>query len=609
MSQFTGAVLKELHRVFDHGTVAGLNEGALLERFVAGRDEAAFAALVARHGPMVLGVCRRILHDEQDVDDAFQATFLVLVRRASAIRQGNLVGHWLHVVAHKVAVRARAHAARRHRRESAALTLDLTNSRPASAAALQWELREILDEELARLPSSLRMPVVLCYLEGLTHDEAAVRLDWPVGTVRSRMSRARDVLRRRLTRRGLAADGPALATSLFRPPLPAGLIDSTVRSCLSLLPSQVVAGGALSSTAAVLARGVIHAMTISKLKIVSTAALAGVLALSGVQTLARQLGGERSGMPREPRATPSQEGRRAPRPTTYARIEKVLGDLETQNHDVLMGLDSLRKEVAALRASEALDRPVSSLAPADKTGACPAQMIGNCISCHLTGQHQPQITRGAGGDLGSIQGQAAGEVNADAAIHLTKPRNDAIPYYDLGELILVASRQGDRVAVYQKLTGQSMSLRLPVAEGSRHDVGYKLQGSTLALSIKGPKIKQIAVFENAQGAGQGWYAQDLREPVDQAVPRQVINRVTIYALGRHVYAYSGFVRRWDVLTLPEGEEASPDVDKHQTTNVVRSRGHLYMFSAASGKWHDVDLSAILNAPPGEPKEHAPGFQW
>ena len=613
MSQFTGAVLKELHRVFDHGTVAGLNEGALLERFVAGRDEAAFAALVARHGPMVLGVCRRILQDEQDVDDAFQATFLVLVRRASAIRQGNLVGHWLHVVAHKVAVRARAHAARRHRRESAPLTLDLTNAGPASAAALQWELREILDEELARLPSSLRMPVVLCYLEGLTHDEAAVRLDWPVGTVRSRMSRARDVLRRRLTRRGLAADGPALATSLFRPPLPAGLIDSTVRSCVNFLPSQVVAGGALSSTAAVLARGVIHAMTISKLKIVSTAALAGVLALSGVQTLARQLGGERSGMPREPRATPSQEGRRAPRPTTYARIEKVLGDLETQNHDVLMGLDSLRKEVAALRAREALDRPVSSPAPADKTVSCPAQMIGNCISCHVTGRptshYQPQITRGAGGDLGSIQGQAAGEDNADAAIHLTKPRNDTIQYHELSDLILVASRQGDRVAVYQKGTGQSMSLRLPVAEGSRHDVGYKLKGPTLALSIKGPKIKRIAVFENVQGPGQGWYAQDLREPVDQAVPRQVFNRVTIYALGRHVYAFSSFVKRWDVLTLPEGEEASPDVDKQQMANVVRTKGHLYMFNAGSGKWHDIDLSAILNAPPSEPKEHAPGFQW
>ncbi len=108
MSRYAGAVVKQLQRVFNHGTAAGLNEGALLERFVSAHDEAAFAALVARHGPMVLGVCRRILQDEHDVEDAFQATFLVLVRRAADIRQGNLVGQWLHVVAHKVAVRARA---------------------------------------------------------------------------------------------------------------------------------------------------------------------------------------------------------------------------------------------------------------------------------------------------------------------------------------------------------------------------------------------------------------------------------------------------------------------------------------------------------------------
>ena len=111
MSHYTGAVLKELDRAFNQGTISGLTEGHLLERFVTGRDEAAFGALVARYGPMVLGVCRRLLRDESDVEDAFQATFLVLVRRAGAIRRGDLVGHWLYGVAHRVAVRARALAA------------------------------------------------------------------------------------------------------------------------------------------------------------------------------------------------------------------------------------------------------------------------------------------------------------------------------------------------------------------------------------------------------------------------------------------------------------------------------------------------------------------
>ena len=193
MSRYSGVVREQLNRVFHQGTVAGLTEGKLLARFVAQGDESAFAALVAQHGPMVLGVCRRILRDEHDVEDAFQATFLVLVRHQGAIRDGDLVGQWLHGVAHRVAVRARAQSARRRVRETNGIeeAHESAYSRPADER--QRDLRTILDDELARLPGSLRSPVVLCYLEGLTHDEAAQALRWPVGTVRSRMARARDV--------------------------------------------------------------------------------------------------------------------------------------------------------------------------------------------------------------------------------------------------------------------------------------------------------------------------------------------------------------------------------------------------------------------------------
>src|SRR5271154_5246916 len=121
VSRYAGAVLEQLNRVFNQGTASGLTEGKLLDRFVTEGDEAAFAALVARYGPMVLGVCRRILRNDQDIEDAFQATFLVLVRRAGAIRDGDLVSHGLHGVAHRVAVRARASAARRHLHEASGL--------------------------------------------------------------------------------------------------------------------------------------------------------------------------------------------------------------------------------------------------------------------------------------------------------------------------------------------------------------------------------------------------------------------------------------------------------------------------------------------------------
>jgi RNA polymerase sigma factor (sigma-70 family) len=192
-------VPEALNRLFHRGTVAGLSEGGLLDRFVTEADESAFAALVSRHGPMVLGVCRRALRDKHDVEDAFQATFLVLVRRARSIRDGELVGHWLHGVAHRVAVRARANAARRYVHERPGAEVD----RAEESTPPTDDLAAILDEELARLPESLQAPLVLCYHEGLTHDEAAQRLGWPVGTVRSRMARARGVMQRRLTRRGI----------------------------------------------------------------------------------------------------------------------------------------------------------------------------------------------------------------------------------------------------------------------------------------------------------------------------------------------------------------------------------------------------------------------
>ena len=273
-----GAVLGGLDRILNRGTVADFGEGDLLEQFVANADEAAFEALVCRHGPMVLGVCRRVLRHEQDIEDAFQATFLVLVRRARSIRDRERVGQWLHGVAHRVAVRARANAARRRVREQTGIKIDSArvDSPPLDDVAM------ILDNELLRLPESLRVPVVLCYLEGLTHDQAAQRLGWPVGTVRSRMSRARDLLQRRLTRRGVSVPGVALVPSVAPQDVSTALINTTLR---------VAQGTATEKTAAILlAQGVLNAMMISKLKILGTSLALGVFALGGMQTFAQRDG-------------------------------------------------------------------------------------------------------------------------------------------------------------------------------------------------------------------------------------------------------------------------------------------------------------------------------
>ncbi len=184
-----------LSALFRVGTVAGLGDRVLLERFAERQDasdasaELAFAALVERHGPMVLRVCRAVLGDRHESEDAFQATFLVLASRARSIRRGDSVGSWLHGVALRVANRERRRAARRrhHERRHAEMTA-ASESDPDRGVRPTDDVDRVLHEEIGRLPEKYRKPVVLCYLEGLTHDQAADQLGWPVGTVRRRLS-------------------------------------------------------------------------------------------------------------------------------------------------------------------------------------------------------------------------------------------------------------------------------------------------------------------------------------------------------------------------------------------------------------------------------------
>src|SRR5262245_24476356 len=184
----------------------------LVERFAGQRDEAAFAALVRRHGPTVLGVCRRVLGHEQDAEDVFQAVFLVLSRKAGALRRKEAVGPWLFGVAHRLALRARQEA--RLRREHEGRAREGPPSDPPSELTVR-EAQAVVDEELARLPERERGPLVLCYLEGLTRDEAARRLCCPLGTLKDRLERGRAVLQKRLVRRGLAL--AAVGSTLLLP--------------------------------------------------------------------------------------------------------------------------------------------------------------------------------------------------------------------------------------------------------------------------------------------------------------------------------------------------------------------------------------------------------
>jgi len=251
-----------------------MTDQELLERFTAHHDESAFEALVQRHGPLVLGVCQRVLGDVNAAEDAFQATFLILARKARTIRWHKTVRNWLYQVAFRTASEARVQRAKRLRHEREAGTMLLQDAGNTG----EWEeLRLILDEELYRLPEKFRMPLLLCYLHGKTRDDAAQELGWTEGAVKGRLERGRDILRNRLTRRGLSlatATLPMLLAQGTVSALPEALLDSTMR---------VAVQGIVSAPVAVLSKGVVQAMFWAKIKL-ATAMLvaASVIGASGI---------------------------------------------------------------------------------------------------------------------------------------------------------------------------------------------------------------------------------------------------------------------------------------------------------------------------------------
>jgi RNA polymerase sigma factor (sigma-70 family) len=248
-------LLPHLHRALLWHAGGALSDGQLLEDFLAHRAEAAFALLVQRHGPMVLGVCRRLLGHEQDAEDAFQATFLVLVRKGGSIVPRENVGNWLYGVACRTALKAKSQAAQRMTRERQ------TARSEAVEDVLPADLRELLDRELQRLPEKYRTPIVLCDLEGRSQQDAAEQLGWPAGTLTGRLSRARALLARRLARHGVALSVGALAAVS----VPSALASSTVQAAVSLAAGHAL-GGLVSLRVVTLFQGVLHTMLLNRIK-------------------------------------------------------------------------------------------------------------------------------------------------------------------------------------------------------------------------------------------------------------------------------------------------------------------------------------------------------
>src|SRR5262245_32018766 len=254
----------------------GMTDGELLTRFVRSRDEVALAALVRRHASMVWGVCRRLLN-HHDAEDAFQATFLVLVKKAAGV-PGPAVANWLYGVARQTAVRLRATAAKRGRRETQVVTMP----EPTVPEVRDADLQAVVDEELSRLPDHYRSVLVLCDLEGITRKEAARQRGIPEGSVASRLARARGMLAKRLTRRGVVISGSVavLSAGSASASAPPALVASTIKAASLLAAGQAV--GVVTANVAALTEGTVKAMFMTKIKSVLAVVLVVGLALGGI---------------------------------------------------------------------------------------------------------------------------------------------------------------------------------------------------------------------------------------------------------------------------------------------------------------------------------------
>ncbi len=422
----SSAVSKYLAALFQSGTPAALSDGELLERFASrhgGHDETvelAFATLLARHGPMALRVCRTVLGDRDEVEDAFQATFLILAVQAQSIRRQGSVASWLHGVALRVSAAERARATRRrlHERRRAVITA-YTTEETAGDSVVDEDLASVIHEEIGRLPEKYRAVVVLCYLEAMTHEMAAAHLGWPVGSVHSRLAWARVRLRARLTRRGLAPttvpfdrSGPAMDPEPTASPyiVPAALAAAATRGALSAGRGKGALAGIVSAEAVALMEGVVKSMTTVKLMIMTAAVVlaglitagAGVLAYSPPRPNDARLAiAPPNHIPQPPAAAPAAVPPIAqnPPPPDRATPPKDRGPLVIQAEVVdsqgqrLSGVD-INVAISYLKQSEDWQR-VTDIAVSDRDGRIRAQFPrerpdGTAISAEIWA-HRPGL--------------------------------------------------------------------------------------------------------------------------------------------------------------------------------------------------------------------------
>jgi len=494
-------------------------DGALLERFLASREEGAFEALLRRHGPMVLGVCRRVLQNRHDAEDAFQAAFLVLVRKAHEIVPRDALPSWLYGVAYRTALKARATNAKRRAKEMLAPER-LTTDAPLDDA---WkEIQPKLDRALHQLPDKYRLPVILCDLEGKSRKDAAQQLALPEGTLSSRLARAHRILARRLGRYGVTlpagAVGMFLAQNAASAALPAPLIQTTMQAAL-LTAAGGTAAGAISAPVAALTEGVLRAMFMTKLKVVSVWLLAVGLLAAGAgivthQALAGKPAATEAALADKPaaQADAQKEEKKEKPKEAEASLHGIIRAIDPGKKTVTVSVSEGNKKQPPVEKTFALTDDTKVLLPGEKKGDRQEGKLadlatGDSVDLTLSADQKAVVTIGlhppsAGGVVKSVdiaknsitvtvhpkeKGQEPEEkafvLGPEAKILLPggKSKNEPAPEGKLADLLAGTSVQL-RLAVDRK-TVLGIQVQPPRAGGGikKVDIG----GNTITITSKG----------------------------------------------------------------------------------------------------------------------------
>jgi RNA polymerase sigma factor (sigma-70 family) len=528
-------VLHHLHTLFNVGIVCGLTDGQLLEQFTCRRGEAAevaFAALVERHGPMVLSACLGIVGNEHDAQDAFQATFFILARKSGTLWVRDSLGPWLHRVARRAAVRVKVASSRRRATERR--VAEMAESQTGAGSGSLDDLVQALHEEVDRLPDHYRRPVVLCDLEGHSYEEAARQLGCPVGTVRSRLARGRERLRGRLVRRGHPSAEPSGAAiglaNIVPKTVPAALRKSTIEVVLQVQVGEALTAGAVSTSVTTLAEGVLRAMLLTKIKTMSALTLVACVSVVGLGLLARgsadehpvatpESGQTKGGITITPQA-PASKSTPAPRNETPPRPKSLF------------------------QAPE----PIVSLANSGQTKVW---------------AYNPETK----------------------TWHTyTAPKGVTIYYQHepLQQLIAlgVVGEQVTEIAAFSAKAGKWS--RQPLSEPIKGQVYPIGRGNHIALYLIG---RHAYAFSSLTGK---WSHQALSEVADVRFAGNplVADEFAVYTDGRHVHGFSARTGTWETLEVEEGARAHTEKGPSGTALVVGG-SRLYSFDGKTGHFQEV----------------------